>query len=320
MGRRRKPPIGARRLDGWLVVDKPLVMTSAQVVAALRRSWLPMRIGHAGTLDPLATGVLPVALGEATKTVAYAMDGAKSYRFTVKLGVSRDSDDAEGVVTGESPVRPETAEIEAILPRFVGRIRQRPPAFSALKVAGQRAYDLARAGRPPELEERIIEINKLEIISRPDPDTVELAVDCGKGTYVRALARDLALALGTLGHVVALRRTRVGAFKENQAIALDKLISLGHSAAAFEHLLPIETALDDIPALALTGEQAALLRQGRAIAVLGTGGPYWPREGETGKPAAISDGTVVCAKLGPTPVALALFVAGQLRPVRVLNL
>lgn len=319
MGRRRKPPAGARRLDGWLAVDKPQGMTSAQVVAVLRRALKPLRIGHGGTLDPLATGVLPVALGEATKTVAWAMAGTKTYRFTVKFGQSRDSDDAEGALTGESLARPDTEAIRTTLPRFVGVIRQRPPVFSALKVAGRRAYDLARAGQPPELEERLIEINSLDLVSRPDPDTAELVVTCGKGTYVRALARDIATALGCLGYVAALRRIRVGAFTEDRAIPLDKLVALGHSAAAFEHLLPVETALDDIPALALTGEQAALLRQGRAIAVLGTGGPL-PRDGGTGTPAAITDGMVVCAKEGTRPVALARYVAGLLQPVRVLNL
>jgi tRNA pseudouridine55 synthase len=319
MGRRRKPPEGARALDGWVVVDKPTGMSSAAVVSTLRRALRPMRIGHAGTLDPLATGVLPVALGEATKTVAYAMSGAKSYRFTLQFGQSRDSDDAEGQVTGESPVRPDTAAIRAVLPRFVGHVRQRPPAFSAVKVAGRRAYALARAGAAPELAERSIEINRLELLSRPDPDTAMFAVDCGKGTYVRALARDIAAALGTLGFIAALRRTRVGPFGENQAIALDNLVAFGHSAPAFEYLLPIETVLDDIPALALTGEQAALLRQGGAVAVLGTGGPV-PREGDADKAVAISDGTVVCAKQGTRLVALARYDAGILRPVRVLNL
>ena len=319
MGRRRKPPEGARPLDGWVVVDKPLGLTSAQVVSRLRHSLKPLRIGHAGTLDPLASGVLPVALGEATKTVAYAMDGAKTYLFTLQFGQSRATDDAEGEITGESPRRPETEALRAILPRFTGHLRQRPPAFSAIKLAGRRAYDLARAGLAPEMAERDIEIKSLDLVARPGPDTADFTVTCGKGTYIRALARDLAEAVGTLGHVVALRRTRVGPFVENQAIALDKLIALGHSAPAFEYLLPIETALDDIPALALTGEQADLLRQGRAVAVPGTGATR-PREGGADKAAAISDGTVVCAMEGSRLVALARFGAGVLHPVRVLNL
>ncbi len=319
MGRRRKPPEGASRLDGWVVVDKPLGMTSAHVVAILRRTLKPLRIGHAGTLDPLASGILPVALGEATKTVAYAMDGDKTYRFTLRFGEERTTDDAEGEVAATSPNRPKTEEIQAVLGNFIGHVRQRPPAFSALKVAGQRAYELARAGQAPELAERTIEISELDLTGRPDPDHAEFSVTCGKGTYVRALARDIALLLGTVGHVAALRRTRVGAFAENQAIALDNLVALGHSAAAFEYLLPVETALDDIPALALTGDQAALLRQGRAVAVLGTAG-LLSRDGDAGSPAPLSDGTVVCAMDGTRPVAMARFDAGLLRPVRVLNL
>lgn len=302
MGRRRKPPEGARALDGWVVVDKPPGVTSAGVVSALRRALKPMRIGHAGTLDPLATGVLPVALGEATKTVAYAMDGAKSYLFTLQFGQSRDSDDAEGVITGESPIRPDDAAIQAVLPRFLGRIRQRPPAFSAIKVAGQRAYALARAGQAPEMAEREVEITRIELVSRPGPDSAEFAVDCGKGTYVRALARDIALALGTLGHVAALRRTRVGPFAENQAIGLDNLIALGHSAPAFEYLLPIITALDDIPALALDGDAAAKLRHGQSIDV------------STG----LRDG-IVFATSDNGPVAMARAIGGTLKPLRVFN-
>jgi tRNA pseudouridine55 synthase len=319
MGRRRKPPEGARPLHGWLVLDKPLGLSSAAAVARVRHILKPFRIGHGGTLDPLATGVLPIALGEATKTVSYAMDGVKTYRFTLQFGEARASDDAEGAVTATSPARPKTRQIIDILPKFIGLIRQRPPVFSAIKVAGRRAYALARAGDAPELEERTIEINELTLVSRPDADHVELAVTCGKGTYVRALARDIAVALGSVGHVAALRRTRVGPFDETQAIGLDNLMALGHSAPAFEYLLPIETVLDDIPALALTGDQAALIRQGCAVQLLGTGG-VWPRDGEAGPPATLSDGSVVCAMEGSRLVALARIDAGALCPVRVLNL
>jgi tRNA pseudouridine55 synthase len=319
LGRRRKPPEGARPIHGWLVLDKPLGLSSAAAVARVRAALKPFRIGHGGTLDPLATGILPIALGEATKTVSYVMDGLKTYRFTLRFGEARDSDDGEGAVTATSAARPETQQVIDILPQFTGSVRQRPPAFSALKVGGQRAYALARAGAAPEMEERTIEINELSLISRPDLDTAELAVSCGKGTYVRALARDIAAALGTVGHVAALRRTRVGPFDETQAIGLDNLMALGHSAPAFEYLLPIETVLDDIPALALTGDQAALLRQGCAVRLLGSGG-VWPRDGEAGPPATLSDGSVVCAMEGTRLVALARIDAGALRPVRVLNL
>ncbi len=319
MGRRRRPPEGARPLHGWVVVDKPAGISSAAAVAAVRRALRPTRIGHGGTLDPLATGVLPVALGEATKTVAYVMDGPKTYHFTLAFGESRTTDDAEGEVTATSPVRPGTAEIAAVLARFTGRVLQRPPAFSALKVAGRRAYALARAGAAPDLAARAVEIFALGLVSREGPDRADFEVACGKGTYVRALARDIAAALGTVGHVAALRRTRVGPFSETRAIPLDKLAGFGHSAAALEHLLPLETALDDIPALALTADQAALIRRGQAVEVPGTGGVR-PRIGAADTPAALSDGTVVCAMDGTRPVALARYVGGEIRPVRVLNL
>ncbi|MFT5539705.1 MAG: tRNA pseudouridine55 synthase [Alphaproteobacteria bacterium] len=319
MGRRRKPPPGARALNGWLVLDKPAGISSARAVALVRAALKPLRIGHAGTLDPLATGILPMALGEATKTIAYAMNGTKAYRFTLHFGEARTTDDAEGTVIATSAIRPATADIEAILPRFIGQIAQVPPVFSAIKMAGQRAYALARAGKPPEMAERIIEINDLKLISRPDPETAEFTVVCAKGTYIRALGRDLAEALGTVGYVLALRRTQVGPFCEIHAIGLDKLDALGHSARAFEPLLPIETVLDDIPALALSGDEAALIRQGRAVKVLGTGGSR-PREGNADVSAELSDGTVVCAMDGTRLVALARYVAGEIHPVRVLNL
>jgi tRNA pseudouridine55 synthase len=319
MGRRRKPPPGARALNGWLVLDKPVGISSARAVALVRAALKPLRIGHAGTLDPLATGILPMALGEATKTMAYAMDGTKVYDFTVHFGEARTTDDGEGTVTATSANRPVTADIEAILPRFIGRIPQVPPVFSAIKLAGSRAYALARAGKAPEMAERTVEINDLKLISRPDPDTAAFTVTCGKGTYIRSLGRDLAEALGTVGYISALRRTRVGPFCESHAIGLDKLDALGHSARAVEPLLPIETVLDDIPALALSGDEAALIRQGRAVKVLGTGGSC-PREENVDISAELSDGTVVCAMDGTRLVALARYVAGEIHPVRVLNL
>jgi tRNA pseudouridine55 synthase len=319
MGRRRKPPPGARALNGWLVIDKPAGISSARAVALVRAAVRPLRIGHAGTLDPLANGILPMALGEATKTISYAMDGTKAYRFTLHFGEARTTDDVEGEVMATSVIRPSTAAIEAILPRFIGRLSQIPPVFSAIKVAGQRAYALARAGKSPEMAERSIEIKELNLISRPDPETAEFTVTCAKGTYIRALGRDLAVALGTVGHVAALRRTQVGPFCESHAIGLDKLDALGHSAPAFEPLLPIETVLDDIPALALSGDEAALIRQGRAVRVLSAGGNC-PREGHADISAELSDGTVVCAMEGTRLVALARYVAGEIHPVRVLNL
>ncbi|MDX1486389.1 MAG: tRNA pseudouridine(55) synthase TruB, partial [Alphaproteobacteria bacterium] len=249
MGRRRKPPEGARAIDGWFAVDKPKGISSAGVVARLRATLKPKRIGHGGTLDPLATGVLPVAVGEATKTVAYAMGGLKSYRFTVCFGERRDTDDGEGRVVETSAVRPTTDGIEGVLSGFVGAIEQVPPAFSALKQGGRPAYDRARRGERVALAPRPVTVHRLELVGRPDQDHATFEVICGKGVYVRALGRDLAAALGTVGFVSELRRTRVGPFREEHAIPLDNLAAMGHSARAFEHLHPVETVLDDIPAL-----------------------------------------------------------------------
>ena len=320
MGRRRKPPEGARALDGWLVVDKPLGMSSAAVVAKLRLHLKPMRIGHGGTLDPLATGVLPVALGEATKTVSYAIDGTKTYRFTIGFGSRRDTDDLEGDVVETSDHRPGDCDIEAVLGGFTGDIRQVPPAYSAIRLDGKRAYARARDGEAVNMPPRTVTVERLRFLGRPDSDHGIFEVTCGKGTYVRALARDLAAALGTVGHVSQLRRTRVGPFTEDAAIPLDNIITLGHSAPAFEHLYPVETVLDDIPALAVSGEQAAAIRQGRPVKVLRTGGP-WPRgNGQGADSRALFDGAVVCAMEGNRMVALARYRSGEIRPVRVLNL
>jgi tRNA pseudouridine55 synthase len=305
MGRRRK----GLPISGWIVLDKPLGMSSSQAVGAVRRITGAAKAGHAGTLDPLASGVLPIALGEATKTVAFAMAGRKTYRFTVRWGEARSTDDAEGEVVAASPVRPDEAAIRAVLPRFTGTILQRPPAYSAIKVEGRRAYALARAASScaeggPVLAARPIEIEALRLVRVPDADRAEFEAVVGKGTYVRSLARDLAEALGTVGHVAALRRTAVGALTETRAIPLDKLAALGHRAAASEHLLPIATVLDDIPALAVTEAEAERLRRGQPIAFPSAGAP---------------EGTQVCVTSGDAIVALAQIEAGRLRPVRVLN-
>ena len=299
-------------IHGWIVLDKPPGMSSAQAVAAVRRSLDAAKAGHGGTLDPLATGVLPIALGEATKTVAWAMAGRKTYRFTLRWGEARDSDDAEGRVIATSPVRPTAADIAAVLPRFIGIVEQRPPTFSAVKIAGERAYALARAGDPPELATRLVEIAELRLIAVPDRDHAALEAVVGKGTYIRALARDLGVALGTLAHITALRRLAVGRFRLEDAISLEILAALGHSAGAFRHLLPVETALDDIPALALTEAEAHRLRCGQAVTPL--------RPEDRARIDQLGDGTTVCATIGGKPVALTEIVAGGLRPVRVLNL
>ncbi len=299
-------------IHGWLVIDKPAGMSSAHVVAKVRRLTGAAKAGHGGTLDPLATGILPIALGEATKTVSYVMDGAKEYRFTLRFGEARATDDAEGPVTGTSPMRPSDAEIRAVLPRFVGTIEQVPPAFSALKVDGVRAYELARAEETVELESRRVRIERLELVARPDPDHAEFTVRSGKGAYMRSLARDIARSLGTVGHVAVLRRTAVGPFTEAQAISLETLGTLGHSLAASGHLLTVETALDDIPALALTEAEARRLRSGQSVGLL--------RRMDLERVAHLESGAVVCAMAEGKPVALARFEAGDLRPVRVLNL
>ena len=307
MARKRR----GRPVHGWLVLDKPLHMSSAQAVAKVRRLLDAQKAGHGGTLDPLATGVLPVALGEATKTVAWAMDGLKTYRFTVRWGETRTTDDAEGEVSATSPERPSAAAIAAVLPRFTGEILQRPPAFSALKLGGERAYDLARAGATVELEPRPARIERLSLIALPDPDHAEFEAVVGKGTYIRALARDIALALGTLGHVTALRRTRVGPFGEAEAISLENIASLVHSPRPFEHLLPVETALDDIPALAVTEAEADRLRCGQAVLPL--------RPSDRAILLELGNGHSVRATCGNKLVALARIADGTIRPVRVLN-
>jgi tRNA pseudouridine55 synthase len=215
-------------------------------VAAVRRIFDAAKAGHAGTLDPLATGVLPIALGEATKTIPFILDARKSYRFTIRWGEARATDDAEGAVTARSDRRPTRAEIEAALPRFTGEILQAPPAYSAIRVGGERAYDLARAGEAVELAPRPVFIERFELLEILDRDHAKFAVRSGKGAYMRSLARDLAVALGTVGHIVELRRTAVGPFRESTAIPLASLEALGHIAPASGRLLPVETALDDM--------------------------------------------------------------------------
>ena len=308
MARKRR----GRPIHGWVVVDKPTGPTSTQVVGRVRRIFDAQKAGHGGTLDPMASGLLPIALGEATKTVSYVMDAEKTYRFTVRWGQATDSDDAEGTVTAECPQRPDEAEIRAVLPDFTGLLSQVPPIYSAVKVAGRRAYDLARAQAEFELEARDITVTRFELLGCPDADHAVFEVGCGKGAYMRALARDLGVALGTRGHIAALRRIRVGPFEESDAISLETLESLGHSAAAFEHLLPLGAALDDIPALNLTVSEANRLRCGQTVSLLA--------RADRERIQHLSHGAVVCAMAADTPVALARYEAGEIRPIRVLNL
>ena len=309
MARRRK----GEAVSGWVCLDKPLDLTSTQAVGRVRRAFNAQKAGHAGTLDPLATGILPIALGEATKTVPFLMDSRKTYRFTIAWGATTASFDREGQVTETSDARPARAEIEAALPAFVGEIQQIPPIYSAVKVDGERAYDLAREGVELELEPRPVTIHAIDVVGQPDPDHIEIELRCGKGAYVRALVRDLAEALGACGHVSALRRTAVGSLTEARAISLEMLEDLCHRGARPEALLPVETALDDIPALALTTEDAFRLTQGRSIVLL-------PRQAEALKASLTEGSRTVAAFEGERVVALCEMRAGRLNPVRVFHL
>ena len=309
MGRRRK----GQAISGWVNLDKPYDLTSTHAVSRVRRLFDAQKAGHAGTLDPLATGVLPIALGEATKTVPFLVDADKAYRFTIAWGRTTATYDREGETLATSDVRPTLAQVEAVLPRFVGEILQVPPAYSAIKVDGERAYDLARAGETVELAARPVVIFDARIVDATDADHITLGVECGKGTYVRALVRDIADALGACGHVDELRRTRVGGFTEANAVTLELLEDLGHKARQSEALLPVETALDDIPALAVTDEDAFRLKQGRSIVLV-------PRQVEAVKAGLKPGSRTVSATSGGTVVALCEMRAGRLEPSRVFNL
>ena len=306
MRRRRGRP-----LDGWLIIDKPAGMTSTDVVNRVRRGFDAQKAGHGGTLDPLATGVLPIAFGSATKTVPYVMDGTKLYHFTLRIGDARDTDDADGAVTATSDVRPSDSQFEAALPAFRGAIMQVPPAYSAIKVAGERAYDMAREGRAPVLESRPARVDAFDLIDRPDADTAVFAVQSGKGVYMRSLARDLAAACGTVGHVAALRRLRVGPFLAADAISLDKCTGAEDSTPASpDLLLPVLTALADIPALALTEAEAFFLSRGQAISLVDLMGRI-PR-------TADPDGGLARAMAGTRVIGLCRMSDGMLRPERLL--
>jgi len=303
MGRRKK----GRAIHGWLVLDKPVGMTSTQAVGAVRRLFDARKAGHAGTLDPLATGVLPIALGEATKTVPYAVDGTKHYRFTVRWGAGTDTDDAEGRITATSELRPAREAVEALLPRFTGSLLQTPPVFSAIKVDGNRAYDLARAGEVVELEARLVQIDSLDLRDMPDADTAVFEARCGKGTYVRALARDMGSELECLGHLIALRRTRVAPFEEAQAVRLSDLEAAAEEGEDALHalLLPIEAALQDLAAISVGQNDAARLLRGQAVLIRGRDAPT-----TTGPTYATCKGQLI---------AVGQIEKGELRPVRVFN-
>ena len=300
-----------RDVHGWVVLDKPVGMTSTHAVSVVKRLFSAKRCGHAGTLDPLASGALPIALGEATKTVPFVMDGRKLYRFTIRWGEERDTDDAEGRTVSISKERPSPEAVHALLPSYTGLIQQIPPRYSAIKIEGERAYDLARDGEQVELAPRPVEIGRLELVNIPDPDHAVLEAECGKGTYVRSLARDLGRALGCFGHVSALRRAAVGSFGEETMILLEQLEALCHRAASGEGsladaLMPVETALDDIPALAVSWADAARLQRGQAVLLRGRDAPNFR-------------GTVYVTVSGQL-LALAELDRGEIVPKRVFNL
>jgi tRNA pseudouridine55 synthase len=303
MARRKR----GKAVHGWLVLDKPAGMTSAAAVGAVRRAFDARKVGHAGTLDPLATGVLPIALGEATKTVSHAVDGAKHYTFTIAWGGETDTDDAQGKTTARRSRRPTREEIAAVLPRFTGDIAQVPPAFSAIKVEGARAYRLARAGAIIALPARTVRVESLRLIAMPDGEHALFEARCGKGTYVRALARDMGRALGCLGHLVALRRTHVAPFDIDQAVtlaALQEAVQRG-AAALSPMLLPIEAALQQLTHLSIDHDAAARLLRGQAVLIRGRDAPL-----ASGPAYATHKGTVI---------ALGRLEKGELRPLRVFH-
>lgn len=296
-------------VNGWLVLDKPVGMTSTQAVARIKRLMNANKAGHAGTLDPLASGLLPIALGEATKTVSYIMDGRKVYRFVVRWGAQTSTDDTEGDVIATSDHRPGEDDILAILPEFTGEIMQMPPQFSAIKLQGERAYDLARAGQTVELEARPINVHRLLLIDTEDADTTVFDCECGKGTYVRALARDMGLRLGTRGHVIGLRRLLVGPFGENDMVPLEDIEQLAEAedlTAPRSTLLPVDTALSDLPQVDVHRDGAARLRRGQSVILRGRDAP-----------ASAAEIAVFC---GGDLVAIAEIDKGELVPKRVFNL
>jgi len=301
MARRKK----GRDISGWLVVDKPAGLTSTAVVNKVRWAFDAKKAGHSGTLDPDATGVLAVALGEATKTVPFVTDALKAYTFTVRLGVSTKTDDAEGDVIATSDTRPSDDELRAALPDFEGDIMQVPPAFSAVKIDGERAYAKARAGEEVEIAARPLFVESLTLTGRPDPDHVELEMVCGKGGYVRAIARDLGAQLGCLGHVTRLRRIWSGPFELEDAVTLDKVEALARTPELDELLLPLDAGLTDLPELPATAEGAARMRNGNPGMVIAADAEF---------------GDLAWASHQGQPVAVGIYKAGELHPSRVFRL
>ncbi len=297
------------KINGWLVIDKPLGMTSSQVVSKVKWLLKAQKVGHAGTLDPLATGVLPIGLGEATKTMPFIVDSSKTYSFTISIGSATNTDDREGEVVTTSNIRPSRADIENILPDFIGEIEQVPPAYSAIKIDGKRAYALARDGQEVKMKARQVNIYKLQLLSlNEDLSEATFEVTCGKGTYVRSLGRDIAHKLGTCGHISMLRRIRVGPFDVSHTISLEKLEDLGHSAPAESYVLSVMTALADIPAFAITETEAIRVRCGNPVPVR-----------EELSDLASTQGPL-CLMMDGSPLAIAKVIDGMVQPLRVFNM
>lgn len=305
MGRRRNK---GRPVSGWVILDKPIGMTSTQAVAAVRRMFGAAKAGHAGTLDPLATGCLPIALGEATKAVPQVFDSTKIYRFAVAWGIETDTDDTEGRPVATSDDRPDADQVLAALPRYIGDISQVPPAYSAIRVGGERAYDLARDGETVTLDARVVHIDRLDLVETPDPDTAILEAECGKGTYVRAIARDLGRDLGVRGHVKALRRLRVGPFTEDLLVSMDDLraaFEAGGPEACDAFLAPVELALQAMTEVPLLQNDAVKVLRGQPVLLRGRSAPIAGAAYATG---------------GGQLLALGEIEAGSFHPKRVFNL
>jgi tRNA pseudouridine55 synthase len=302
------PRAERRDFHGWLVLDKDVGQTSTSAVASLKRLFRAKKVGHAGTLDPLASGVLPIAFGEATKTVSFVMDGQKAYRFTVRWGVATDTDDSEGRMLSESAVRPSPEAIRALLPAFTGTIEQIPPRYSALKIEGERAYNLARDGEEVSLAARPVDVHRLTLIETLDAEHAVFETECGKGTSVRALARDMGQALGSLGHVCALRRTRVGSFGEQTAVRFADLERLNETEGGdlATALLPVESGLSAVPALQVSRADADRLALGQSVLLRGRDAPLL-----AGMVSVSTHGSLV---------ALAEIEQGALKPRRIFNL
>ncbi|WP_346907040.1 tRNA pseudouridine(55) synthase TruB [uncultured Roseibium sp.] len=311
---RQKARKNRNAINGWLVLDKPYGITSNDALGKIKRILHPQKVGHAGTLDPRATGCLPLAFGEATKTVSFVMDGRKIYRFEVTWGAETNTDDTEGEVVATSDVRPDADAIRAVLADFTGTIMQVPPAFSAIKVDGERAYDLARDGETVELEARPIDVHRLDLVECPDENRAVFEAECGKGTYVRALARDMGRRLGTRGHVTDLRRLLVGPFGEDDMVTLDELVQAaeeleegeGIEALVEEFVLPVREAMDNLEEIVVSLEDAAKIRKGMAVLLRGRSAPLACE--------------AAFASHAGVPVALGSIDKGRFQPSRVFNL